>query len=131
MVIGHGIDLVDIASTERLLGDPTGQFLIQNFTERERLSVGDGLERAARLSGRFAVKEAALKALGIGYGSGTSFRDVEVVLLESGAPTVELHGKPARLAASLGITNWLVSTSHEGNLAIASVIALGDQAGPR
>lgn len=131
MVIGHGIDLVDVASTERLLNDSTQQFLLQCFTDGERSSVGDGLERAARLSGRFAVKEAVLKALGLGYGAGTSFRDVEVVSLGNGAPMVELHGEPARLAASLGITRWLVSISHEGTMAIASVIALDDQAGPR
>lgn len=131
MVIGHGVDLVDIASTERLLNDPTQQFLLRCFTDDERSNVGEGLERPARISGRFAVKEAVLKALGIGFGAGTSFRDVEVMSLASGAPTVELHGEPARLAASLGITHWLVSISHEGATAIASVIAVGDQAGPR
>lgn len=131
MLIAHGIDLVDIPSTERLLADPTDQFLTRCFTEQERLSVGEGVERAARLSGRFAVKEAVLKALGIGYGAGVSFRDIEVVTLESGAPTVVLHGNPAQCAEASGITRWLVSTSHEGDTAIASVIGLGDQAGPR
>ena len=77
-MIAHGIDLVDIPTTERLLADPSEQFLIQCFTEEERVAVGDGLERAARLSGRFAVKEAVLKALGTGYGRGIGFRDVEV-----------------------------------------------------
>ena len=126
MIIAHGIDLVDIAKTERLLADPSEQFLIQCFTEEERVAVGDGLERAARLSGRFAVKEAVLKALGTGYGRGFSFRDVEVVLEASGAPTIVLRGKVAERAEALTIRRWLVSTSHEGTLAIASVIALGD-----
>lgn len=131
MMIAHGIDLVDIPSTARLLADPTGQFLATCFTDTERADVPAGTEQAARLSGRFAVKEAVLKALGIGYGAGTSFRDVEVVLQQSGAPAVVLHGKPRQCADALGITRWLVTTSHEGDMAIASVIALGDQAAPR
>jgi len=126
MIISHGIDLVDIASTERLLAEPSNQFLARCFTLQEQSDVGEGLERAARLSGRFAVKEAVLKALGTGFGNSVSFRDVEVVLLTSGSPTIVLHGEAAQLAVSLGISRWLVSTSHEGNVAVASVIALGD-----
>jgi holo-[acyl-carrier protein] synthase len=131
MIVAHGIDLVDIGSTKRLLADPTDQFLTRCFTSQEQSDVGEGLERAARLSGRFAVKEAVLKALGIGFSDRVGFRDVEVVLLESGAPTIVLHGIPAQLAEALGISRWLVSTSHDGPMAVASVIALGDQAGPR
>jgi len=131
MIIAHGIDLVDIASTERLLADPTNQFLTRCFTSQEQADVGQGLDRAARLSGRFAVKEAVLKVLGTGFGVGMAFRDIEVALSESGAPTIVLHGKPAQVADKLGISRWLVSTSHEGTMAIASVIALGRQAGPR
>jgi holo-[acyl-carrier protein] synthase len=125
MIIAHGIDLVDIPATERLLADPTDQFLIRCFTSQECAAVGDGLERAARLSGRFAVKEAVLKALGTGYGSGIGFRDVETVVDPSGAPRIVLHGKAFERAAALGIERWLVSTSHEGPLAIASVIGVG------
>jgi holo-[acyl-carrier protein] synthase len=126
MIIAHGIDLVDIASTERLLAEPSNQFLTRCFTLQEQSDVGEGLERAARLSGRFAVKEAVLKALGTGFGGSVGFHDVEVVLLTSGAPTIVLHGEASQLAERLGISRWLVSTSHESNLAVASVIALGD-----
>lgn len=126
MVIAHGIDMVDIASTERLLLEPTQQFLTRCFTEQEQASAGNDARRGARLSGRFAVKEAVLKALGTGFGNGIGFRDVEVVNLPTGAPTVVLHGGAFDRAQTLGITRWLVSTSHEGGLAVASVIALGD-----
>jgi holo-[acyl-carrier protein] synthase len=125
VVIAHGIDLVDIASTARLLADPTDQFVVQCFTDQERATVGSGLDRAARLSGRFAVKEAVLKALGTGFGNGIGFRDVETVLLDTGAPTIVLHGEAQKQAKALGIVRWLVTTSHEGNMAVASVIALG------
>ena len=126
MILVHGIDLVDIASTERLLADPSGHFVKRCFTSDEQADVGEGPERAARLSGRFATKEAVLKALGTGFGAGVGFRDVEVVILAGGAPTIALHGKPAQLADALGISRWLVSTSHEGSMAVASVIGLGD-----
>lgn len=131
MIIAHGIDLVDIPSTERLLADPADHLLTRSFTEQERSSVGSGVERAARLSGRLAVKEAVMKALGTGFGEGVGFADIEVVTLTSGAPTILLHGEAKRRADLLGITQWLVSTSHEGDVAMASVIALGDQGAPR
>ncbi len=131
MIIAHGIDLVDIPSIARLLVDPTDQFLNRCFTEQERVSVGEGVERAARLSGRFAVKEAVMKALGTGFSGGVGFADIEVVTIESGAPTIALHGQAKHYADALGISQWLVSTSHEGDLAMASVIGIGDQSAPR
>ena len=125
MIIAHGIDMVDIESTRRLLADPTGQLLARCFTPQEQQSAGDGVDRPYRLSGRFAVKEAVMKALGTGFGEGVGFLDVEIVSLPSGAPSVVLHRKAKVQAEAMGIDRWLVSTSHEGNLAIASVIALG------
>lgn len=131
MMIAHGVDLVDILSTARLLDDPNGQFLARCFTIQEQASVANGGDRAARLSGRFAVKEAVMKALGTGFGAGVGFLDIETVTQVSGAPTIVLHGEAKRRAEALAISHWLVSTSHEGDLAIASVIALGDQGIPR
>jgi holo-[acyl-carrier protein] synthase len=125
MIIAHGIDMVDIESTRRLLADPTGQFLARCFTIQEQQSAGDGLNQPDRLSGRFAVKEAVMKALGTGFGEGVGFLDVEIVSLPSGAPTVVLHRKAKVRAEAMGIDRWLVSSSHEGNMVIASVIALG------
>lgn len=131
MILAHGIDLVDIAHTTRLLGDPSDQFLTRCFTNQEQEAVGTGSERAARLSGRLAVKEAVMKALGTGFGEGIGFLDIETVNLPSGAPAIVLHGEAERKAAALGIRSWLVSTAHEGPMAIASVIALGAQGAPR
>lgn len=128
MVIVHGIDLVEIASTERLLGAPGSHHLARCFTEGEQVSAGDGFERAAKLSGRFAIKEAVMKGLGTGFGEGIGFLDIEVLILPSGQPSVKLHGNAAARAAELGIVIWLVSTSHEAGFAIASVIGLGNAA---
>lgn len=127
MIIAHGIDLVDIAHTARLLTDPSDQFLTRCFTSQEQEAVGTGKERAARLSGRLAAKEAVMKALGTGFSAGIGFLSIEVVTMPSGAPTIVLHGEAQRRAEMLGITLWLVSTSHEGDMAIASVIGLANQ----
>ncbi len=131
MIIAHGIDIVDIAHTARLLADPTDQLLTRCFTPSERDAVGTGANRAARLSGRLAVKEAVMKAIGTGFSDGIGFLSIEVVTLPSGAPTIFLHGAAQKHAESLGINSWLVSTSHEGDIAIASVIGLADQGTPR
>jgi holo-[acyl-carrier protein] synthase len=127
MILAHGIDLVDIPHTTRLLDDPADQFLARCFTKQEQGAAGTGNDRAARLSGRLAVKEAVMKALGTGFAEGIGFLSIEVVNLPSGAPAIVLHGEAERRADALGIRSWLVSTAHEGDMAIASVIALGDQ----
>lgn len=131
MIVAHGIDMVDITSTERLLAEPTGQFLARCFTEREKTIITEGREVAARLSARFAVKEAVMKALETGFGSGIGFLDIEVETQPNGAPRIKLHGAAAERAKAMGITDWLVSTSHEGNMAIGSVIGVGGQTAPR
>lgn len=125
-MIAHGIDLVDVSSTTRLLADPTDQFLTRCFTANEQASAGNGVDRPHRLSGRFATKEAVMKALGTGFGEGIGFLDIETTTLASGAPSIVLHGEARRRAELLGINSWLVSTSHEADMAIASVIGLAD-----
>lgn len=131
MIIAHGIDLVDVAHTARLLTDPTDQLLTRCFTKQEQESAGNGADRAARLSGRLAVKEAVMKALGTGFSAGVGFLSIEVVTPPSGAPTIVLHGEAQKRAEMLGIRSWLISTSHERDMAIASVIGLAAQAAPR
>lgn len=121
----HGIDLVEIASTERLLSVPGSHHLTRCFTEQEQVAAGVGFERSAKLSGRFAAKEAVMKALGTGFGDGVGFLEIEVSTLPSGQPAIKLHGKAQARAAKLGITKWSISTSHEAGFAIASAIGFG------
>jgi holo-[acyl-carrier-protein] synthase len=88
-------------------------------------AAGDGVTQIQRLAGRFAVKEAVMKALGTGWGNGIAFTDVEIVTLESGAPTVVLKRKVSELAQAQTLSRWLVSVSHTSTVAVASVIAIG------
>lgn len=123
----HGIDLVEVARIERMIADHGERFLDRVFTEHER---GDcestPARRAERLAARFAVKEAALKALGTGWRSGIAWTDVETRLEPSGAPVLRLHGRARELAQEQGLVRWIVSISHAGGLATASVIASRD-----
>jgi holo-[acyl-carrier protein] synthase len=125
-ILGHGIDLVDIAEVKKWLEHPRDPLGPRCFTPTELASAGDGPNRAERLAGRFATKEAVLKALGIGFGDGVAFTDIETVTAEQGPPQIILHGAAAAAAAKRGVATWLVSVSHEGGMAVASVIAVGE-----
>lgn len=126
IVVGHGLDVVDIGDFSRLFSEPTVDFLDRHFTDDELTAACGGVTRIQRLAGRFAVKEAVMKALGVGWGNGIAFTDVEVITLESGAPTVVLKRKLASLEKERGIVGWFVSVSHTSAIAVASVIAISD-----
>jgi holo-[acyl-carrier protein] synthase len=123
--VGHGIDIVDVAFFRTLCADPERESsLVRYFTPAEQNYVGAGEQRASRLAGRFAAKEAVLKALGVGWTAGIAWADVEIGALPSGAPTVILHARAAAIAKEQGVTRWLISISHTEAIATASAIAL-------
>jgi holo-[acyl-carrier protein] synthase len=82
---------------------------------------------AQRFAARFAAKEAVSKILGVGW-HGIGFRDVEITKAASGAPSIKLHGRAAKLAERQGLTHFDVSLSHEKEFAIASILAYGNTA---
>lgn len=125
-----GVDLVEIPRVERALARFGERFLERVYTPDEvRFSRG----RPAELAARFAAKEATAKALGVGMRLlspiGIGWRDVEVLNQLSGKPYVTLHGRARELAEAQGLTEWALSLSHDGGLAIAFVVALGAQSG--
>ena len=124
-VVGHGIDIVEIQRIETLLEQPEEHFLTRCFTVRERDVVEGGPMRAQYFAGRFAAKEAVLKALGTGWSQGIAWTDVEIERLPSGKPFVVLHARCKDVAMELGVEAWMLSISHTESYAIASVIALG------
>jgi len=123
-VVAHGVDVVDTVKFLHLVNNLAREFLDRYFTTGELAAVGKGGDRVEKLASRFAVKEAVLKALGTGWGNGIAFTDVEVVSLQSGAPTVVLHRQLVIIARERGIAHWLVSASHASTITIASVIAV-------
>lgn len=124
-VIGHGIDLVEVAELRRWVEDPRDPLIPRCFMQAELDEIGDGPDRIDRLAGRFAAKEAVLKALGTGFGAGVAFTDVVIHRAPGAAPEVQLGGGAAKAAAALGVSAWRLSISHSGGLAMASVLALG------
>lgn len=124
-VIGHGIDLVEVAELRHWIEDPRDPLIPRCFVQPELDEIGDGPDRIERLAGRFAAKEAVLKALGTGFGAGVAFTDVVIRRKPGAAPEVQLAGGAAKAAEALGVTDWRLSISHAGDLAMASVLALG------
>lgn len=120
MVVGFGLDVVEIARIERQLASATAdRFLARVFSERERAFCDRFQDRAARYAARFAAKEAASKALGVP--DGIAFHDVEVVR-ERGAPTLRFSGAAARRAGELGAVRVHLTLSHDGGVAVAGVV---------
>ena len=124
-VVGFGLDAVEVEDFSRLLTDPLSNFLPKYFTQRELDSAGQGITKAERLAGRFAAKEAVMKALGVGWGDGVAFYDVEVITQPSGAPSIELHRSLKVVADERRICGWLVTITHTRKTALAGAIALG------
>jgi len=122
MIIGTGIDIVEISRIRRAVERHGDRFLKRVFTagEREYCLACRFPER--HLAARFAVKEAALKALGTGVSRGIFWRDVETSRHLSGKPAVEFHNVAAETLHALGATSVHVSLSHTDHHAIALVI---------
>lgn len=129
-MIGHGIDIVEFDQFRTLLDTPGDHFRSRCFTAEELRYAGTGPEAVSRLAARFAAKEAVLKALGTGWRTGLSWKDIEISNAPSGAPLIRVSGGVADLAAAKGIDRFLVSLSHSQAYAIASVIAAAASSAP-
>ena len=120
-MIKCGVDIVRVNRLAEIDPKIRARFIQRVFTEREQAQMRDNNEG---LSGLFAVKEAVSKALGTGIGK-VAWRDIEIVHLPTGEPTLTLHGYAKELAQSKGLEEWAISISHDGGLAIAMVVATG------
>ena len=92
MILGIGTDLVDIRRIERTIARHGDRFLDRIFTSTERELAERRIDRSATYAKRFAAKEACAKALGTGFRDGVFFRDLGVINLPSGRPTMQLSG---------------------------------------
>jgi len=124
-IIYHGIDLVDSERLEKIIARHAEHFENRVFTAAECEYCRRYRNRTERFAGRFAVKEAVMKMLGIGWQDGVAWTDIETVNDALGKPEVRLGGKLARRAQAMGISKISVSITHARGLAIASAAALG------
>jgi len=120
MIIGIGVDVVEVERF-RMISQRTAGFVERLLTEQERHH-RDGSPRAdVSLAARFAAKEAVAKALGAP--AGLHWHDCEVAVDDAGKPHLSLTGSVLDVAQRLGVTDWHISLTHDGGVAIAYVIA--------
>jgi len=122
MIVGTGIDIAEVdriaASIERF----GWRFLKRVFTPDEIRYCESKANKAERYAGRFAAKEAAMKAIGTGWNRGVTWQDIEVVRVPGGRPTVAFHGKAAEFFRRLGAAHAHLSITHTKETAMAQVI---------
>lgn len=127
MVIGLGIDVVEIDRIERALDRFPNRFPQRILTEEELRIYPAAKSRAvAYLAARFAAKEAAVKALGTGFSQGIGFRHMEIRRHDSGRPELHLLGPARDLAVQKGVVRSHVSLTHGRREAAAVVILESD-----
>lgn len=123
MIVGLGTDLVAIPRLEAVLARHPERFLARVFTPAEREECLGRPRPAVHLAARFAAKEAAMKALGTGWGAGVHWHDIEIRSTERTPPLLALSGAARRHAEGRGVRRTLVSLSHDGEYAVAVVVA--------
>jgi holo-[acyl-carrier protein] synthase len=122
MIVGLGLDITEVDRIEAAIGRRGRALLERLFTPSEIRYCERHRNRAERFAGRFAAKEATMKALGTGWSRGVRWVDIEVVREPSGKPTLKLSGAARAIADRMGVKNIVVTITHDGNTALAQVI---------
>jgi holo-[acyl-carrier protein] synthase len=124
-IIGIGLDATDIPRIAATIERYGERFTHRIFTEAEVAYCMRRRNPSIHFAGRFAAKEAAMKALGTGHSNGVLWRDVEVVR-RGGPPQLQLHGGAARRFSAIGGRSSLLTITHSDELAMAQVLLLGE-----
>ncbi len=122
LILGVGIDVVAVERFSESLSRTPG-LARRLFAPAELLSTSGSPRRPVSLAGRFAVKEAVAKALGVPQGM--KWHDCRVISHDSGRPELVTTGTVLAAAGALGVTTWRMSLSHDAGIAAAVVIAIG------
>jgi holo-[acyl-carrier protein] synthase len=123
MIIGVGIDIQEIGKITRSIENAA--FVRKVFTPAEVALCSATRSPGEHFSGKFALKEAFMKAIGAGIRQGVWFTDIEVLNAMTGAPYLQLHREAQQLAAKNGVTFIFPSISHSAGIAVAVVILTG------
>ena len=126
---GIGVDIIEIARVERAL-KRTPRMAQRLFTDEERAYCERTARPAQHYAGRFAAREAVLKALGTGFSQGIGLKDVSVTRDESGRPQVLLAGRAAEVAAEQGVLEIALALSFTRDMAVANAVAVTEAARP-
>jgi holo-[acyl-carrier protein] synthase len=122
MIVGSGIDLVEIDRIQSSLDRFGERFLDRIYTKAEQAYCLRKRNAAESFAARFAAKEAAAKALGTGINYGITWREIEVQRAASGRPSLQFHGRAAEYAKRIGAENAALSLTHTRSTAMASVV---------
>jgi holo-[acyl-carrier protein] synthase len=122
MIVGTGIDLVEIERIEQSVERYGERFLKRIYTAAEQAYCLRKKNAAESLAARFAAKEAGAKALGTGINHGVTWLEIEVVREPGGRPALAFHGRALEIATRLGMHSAALSLTHTRNLAMASVV---------
>jgi holo-[acyl-carrier protein] synthase len=126
MILGNGIDLVDLARIRDLIRRQGERFLDRVFTAAEIAHCRPRVDADAAFAARFAAKEAVMKCLGTGWSDGIGFQQIEVLRAPRGSVSIGLRGRAADVAAAQGIRRIHLSLSHTATHAVASAVAEGE-----
>ncbi len=122
MIIGSGIDMVEIERIQQSMDRFGKRFLDRIFTPAELAYCLRKRNAAESLAARFAAKEAGAKALGTGISRGVNWHEIEVVREPGGRPNIQFRGRAAEIARHLGVARASLSLTHTASLAMASVL---------
>jgi holo-[acyl-carrier protein] synthase len=124
-ILGLGFDATDIPRVRDVFQRYGERFIRRILTDGEIAYCTRRRDPVPHIAGRFAAKEAAMKALGTGHSRGVLWKDIEVVR-HGGPPKLVLHGGAGRRAAGMNVQSSLVTITHSDALAMAQVLLLGD-----
>ena len=126
-IVGHGIDVIEVDRIRKMLADHGPRFIERTFTAAE-VAYAEWEKRQAEVyAGRFAAKEAVMKALGTGWRRGVAFAEIEILQKPTGEPYITLHGRTAEIARERGIARIWISITHIASMAMASAIGVDEQ----
>jgi holo-[acyl-carrier protein] synthase len=123
MIIGTGIDLVQISRIQTILTQWGDRFMSRVFTPNEIAYCLNRKKGYLSFAARFAAKEAVLKALGVGLQMGVCWREIETTHDSMGKPIIRLSGKTDEIAQRLLVSHIFVSLTHDGDYAMAMATA--------
>jgi holo-[acyl-carrier protein] synthase len=126
MIVGTGIDLIEIERIQHSIDRYGERFLSRIYTDGEQAYCLGKRQAAESFAARFAAKEAAAKALGTGISYGVGWLEIEVVRERSGRPTIRFNGRAQERAARMGVARAALSLTHTKDLAMASVVLEGN-----
>lgn len=125
VIIGLGVDIAEVGRIEAAIQRHGETFLKRVYTPGERAYCEEFRNKYERYAGRFAAKEAAMKALGTGWRRGVRWVDFEVVREIGGRPTIRLNGEAKKIAEEMGVKRIALSITHTEMQALAQVIFEG------